>query len=184
MTRINLLPWRDQLREERKKRLTITIIVAAILAVVMLYLTILFIDDKIKVQAERNQYLTTEIAVLDQKLTNIKRLESEKEQLMTKMNIVHSLQSSRYQVVKILDAFARIVPEGVKLTRMSRKEEQIIIEGIAQSNARVSVFMRQIEEHPIFDESDLQVIQREEEQKKFILQVVEAVPLIKDNVQN
>ena len=174
MTKINLLPWRDALRQERKKQLTLAVIIAALFAIIVVYLVLQLINNQIDIQQERNRFLNVEIASLDQQIIDIQRLDNEKKRLIQQMDIIQRLQSSRPRVIKILDAFSKVVPKGVTLTKIERKGESITVKGLAQSSARISVFMRQIEQHPIFDVSDLQIVQREQQQQKFTLNIVEA----------
>ena len=86
-------------------------------------------------------------------------MEKERDRLLARMQVIQELQTSRPKVVKILDSLARIVPEGVYLNKVTRVGDDISFNGAAQSNARVSVFMRQIDENIEFEESQLQVVQ-------------------------
>ena len=159
MARINLLPWREELREERKKQFLTSVVAAVLFTGLLFYVGVLFVDSMIDEQNERNAFLNGQIAALNEEIKEISTLEQERDRLLARMQVIQELQTSRPKVVKILDSLARIVPEGVSLNKVSRQGEDISFNGAAQSNARVSVFMRQIDENNEFEDSRLQVIQ-------------------------
>ena len=99
------------------------------------------------------------------------------------MQVIQELQESRPKVVKILDSLARVVPEGVHLTSVTRQGASLTFNGIAQSNARVSVFMREVDKNTELDESDLKVIQRSAQTKSFTLTVNESKPKVEEGVE-
>ena len=159
MARINLLPWREELREERKKQFLTSVVAAVLFTGLLFYVGVLFVNSMIDEQNERNTFLGGQIAALNEEIKEISTLEQERDRLLARMQVIQELQTSRPKVVKILDSLARIVPEGVSLNKVSRQGEDISFNGAAQSNARVSVFMRQIDENNEFEDSRLQVIQ-------------------------
>ena len=159
MARINLLPWREELREERKKQFLTSVVAAVLFTGLLLYVGVLFVNSMIDEQNDRNTFLGGQIAALNEEIKEISTLEQERDRLLARMQVIQELQTSRPKVVKILDSLARIVPEGVSLNKVSRQGEDISFNGAAQSNALVSVFMRQIDENNEFEDSRLQVIQ-------------------------
>jgi len=174
MARINLLPWREELREERKKQFLTSTVAAALFTGLLFYLGVMFVDGLLDDQTQRNQYLQNEISALDKEIKEIATLEKEKTRLLARMQVIQELQESRPKAVKILDSLARIVPEGVTLNKVTRVGEELTFNGSAQSNARVSVFMRQIDENSEFQESNLNVVQRAKNSKSFTLNVKES----------
>lgn len=173
MARINLLPWREELREARKQQFIQSVIAALLFTGLLFYIGVLFVNGMIDEQHERNQFLSEHIAALDEEIKEISTLEQERDRLMARMQVIQELQTSRPKVVKIFDSLARIVPEGVHLSKVVRQGDNITFNGVAQSNARVSVFMRQVDDNQEFGESQLQVVQRNEATKSFQVDVKE-----------
>jgi type IV pilus assembly protein PilN len=179
MAHINLLPWREERRQERQKQFLIGLGASLLLAGLLVYAWIFYVDTLINEQQERNTFLQSEIKKLDVKIKQISKLEEEREKLLARIQVIQDLQESRPKVVKVLDSIARTVPEGVFLTRVSRTGTNLSIEGAAQSNARVSVFMRELDSNVEFGESNLSVIQRSQAEgltRKFALSVPEIKP--------
>lgn len=176
MARINLLPWREELREERKKQFMMATIAAVLITGLLFYIAVMFMNGLLDEQNDRNRYLSSEIAALDKEIKEISTLEKEKTRLVARMQVIQELQQSRPKAVKVLDSLARIVPEGVSLKKVSRQGDELTFNGVADSNARVSVFMRQIDENPEFGESTLNVVERSENSKSFTIQVKESKP--------
>lgn len=160
MPRINLLPWREERRQERQKQFFTALIASFVVAVAILYAVILYDDGLINEQNQRNAFLKKEIAVMDIKIAEISTLDAERTRLLARMNVIQELQVSRPKVVKVLDALVRTLPEGIYLEKLTRQGDSLILDGVAQSNARVSVFMRQLDSNPELTESVLKVIQR------------------------
>lgn len=160
MPRINLLPWREARRQERQQQFFTALIAGFIVAAALLYTVILYADGLIDQQNQRNSFLKKEIAIMDTKIAEISTLETQRTRLLARMNVIQELQISRPKVVKVLDALVRTLPEGIYLEKLTREGDSLILDGVAQSNARVSVFMRQLDSNPELTESTLKVIQR------------------------
>lgn len=184
MAQINLLPWREERREERQQRFFASVGAGAIFAAAVLYGVILFANSLIDEQNHRNSLLKTEITELDKKIKEIKSLEAERDRLLARMQVIQELQTSRPKVVKVFDALVRTVPEGIHLEKVARQGDALTLNGVAKSNARVSVFMRQLDDNEEFNESKLTVIQRtssrEDAIRKFTLGVNESKPKKED----
>ena len=145
MPQINLLPWREELRQQRNKEFGVTagigvLVMAAVIAVVHLHF-----KSRIMHQNDRNGFLEANIATLDKRIKEIQRLDDEKERLLARMQIIQRLQSSRPEVVHLFDELVTTLPEGVYFTRFQQKDRTLNIHGVAQSNARVSTLMRQLD---------------------------------------
>lgn len=160
MAHINLLPWREERREERQKQFFLAMGAAFLFAALSFYLVMMYFDGKIDNQNQRNTLLTTEIAALDIKINEIRDLEKQKQSLLARMQVIQDLQESRPKIVKIFDSLPRVVPDGIHLEKVIRTGNAITFNGTAESNARVSVFMRQLDDNPEYGESRLQVIKR------------------------
>ncbi|MBN2702437.1 MAG: PilN domain-containing protein [Methylohalobius sp. ZOD2] len=159
MARINLLPWREELRRQQQKEFFLGVGLAASLAVLSMLLVHWYIADQIEYQQQRNQYLSDQIAILDRKIKEIRELETKRDRLIAKMDIIQRLQSSRPEIVHLFDALARTLPEGVYLTKFTQSGGNLSVDGIAQSNARVSAYMRNIENSLWMENPQLQIIQ-------------------------
>jgi len=184
MAHINLLPWREELRQERQQQFIVTVVAGLIFAVVTLYGAILYADSLLDEQNSRNNFLKAEIVKLDVKIKEIKTLEEERARLVARMQVIQQLQSSRPKVVKVFDAMVRTVPEGTHLSKVTRKSSTLTFNGVAQSNARVSVFMRNLDANTEFAESKLQVIKKTSTSDKavrnFAVKVSESKPATED----
>jgi len=145
MAHINLLPWRETLRKKRQQQFGLA--AAGMIAVTVLLLlgAHLQIQGMIDYQGKRNKYLTNEIADLDRKIAEIKALEKTKAQLLTRMEIIQQLQSSRPEIVRLFDELVKTLPEGTFLTKVIQRGRGVNLDGRAQSNARVSSYMRKID---------------------------------------
>lgn len=161
MPHINLLPWREELRQERQKHFFGAVIVGVVTAAVLAFGAVSFVNGIIDDQASRNNLLDKEIKLLNKQITEIAALETEREKLLARIQVIQQLQTSRPKVVKVLDAIVRAVPDGVHLNVAKRTGNSIVFNGVAQSNARVSVFMRQLDENGEFtDDTVLNVVRR------------------------
>ena len=145
MARINLLPWRETERRRRQRDFFGTTAAFLALAAVLALAVHVQAERMIDGQQGRNQFLQKEIAALDIKIKKIQDLETTKAKLLTRMNIIQQLQESRPEVVHLFDELVATVPDGVYLTRVEQTGRSVIVDGQAQSNARVSSLMRNIE---------------------------------------
>jgi type IV pilus assembly protein PilN len=181
MTRINLLPWRETLRKERQRQFASVMTGAVVLMGVTVFYVHLHIGGMIDYQESRNDYLNKEIAKVDEKIKEIRELESQKKQLLNRMDVIQDLQTQRPLVVHMLDELVRTLPEGLYLSSVKQAGMQLQIGGSAQSNARVSAFMRNLDGSEWFDGPKLNVIQVQDNKKagrvsEFTLVVNQANP--------
>ena len=145
MTRINLLPWREEARQRRRKEFATAGGLALVFTLLLALLVHLQIEGRIGDQLARNQLLEGEIAQLDRKIKEIQDLEKIKADLLSRMEIIQQLQESRPEIVRLFEELVVAIPEGVYLTKLEQTGRHVVVEGRAQSNARVSAFMRSIE---------------------------------------
>src|SRR5271169_1974577 len=148
MVRINLLPHREQKRQARQRQFVSLAIGLAILAVAVVGLVHIIIAARIEDQNSRNTLLKTEIAKLDEQIKEIDRLRDQTQALLARKQVVETLQSNRTEAVHLLDQLVRQLPDGVYLKSVRQIGEKVILDGYAQSNARVSTLMRNIEGSP------------------------------------
>ena len=159
MPSINLLPWRQALRQRRKKEFLIGLAGAALLAAMVTLLTHLTVNSMIDAQHRRNDLLKAEIAELDKAIEQIVALEEQKGRMIARMQVIETLQSSRPEVVKLFDEMVATLPEGVYLTSVKQTGRKLEFNGVAQSSTRVSAFMRNIDASATLSAPDLKVIQ-------------------------
>lgn len=145
MARINLLPWREQLREERKKEFLTILALIVILALGLVFLGDRFYTGKIDHQNARNKFLQDEIVLLEARIKEIEQLQARRTQLLDRMKIIQDLQGNRPIIVRIFDEMARTLPEGVYFTSVTMRGSTVNIKGGAESNSRVSNLMRQMD---------------------------------------
>lgn len=145
MAQINLLPWREAKRQERKKEFTVTVALVLALGAGLLLLSDRVVNSQIEDQKARNSFLTENIKELDKQVAEIRDLERRRNQLLDRMKVIQELQGNRPIIVRVLDQLVRTVPDGVFYTNLTTKGKRISITGIAESNNRVSSLMRRLD---------------------------------------
>lgn len=158
MAHINLLPWREELRKQKKQEFFVVVGVAAGLMAMVVLGVHLYMAAQIDGQVGRNNFLKNEIKQVERKIAEIKELEKQKEQLIARMRVIEQLQSNRPSIVHLFDELVRVVPEGLYIDSLDQKGNSITIKGQAQSNTRVSALMRALDESPWFTRPSLDVI--------------------------
>jgi len=145
MAQINLLPWREERRQELKKDFLVTVGLVLALGVGLVLLADRVVDGQIQNQKSRNQYLADNIKVLDEQVAEIRELQKKRNQLLDRMRVIQELQGNRPIIVRVLDQLVRTVPDGVFYTGLQTKDKTITIRGVAESNNRVSSLMRRLD---------------------------------------
>jgi type IV pilus assembly protein PilN len=159
MPRINLLPWREGQRKERKLAFLVALGVAALAAGVAAFAAYLLYGSMIEAQQHRNDMLRAEIKTLDKQNEEINNLETAKQKYIARMEIIEKLQRSRPEIVHVFDEIVRTLPEGVYLTAIKQNDKKLKFEGVAQSSTRVSSFMRNIDGSQWLRNPELEVVQ-------------------------
>lgn len=144
MPHVNLLPWREELRKRRQKEFAIMSIAAVLSMLAIIMLVHLYFNGMIGYQQDRNRFLEQEISKLDKKIAEIKKLDNQKTRLIARMQIIQQLQASRPEIVHLFDELVQALPDGVYFTQVVQKDRQLTLNGMAQSNARVSSLMRNL----------------------------------------
>ena len=159
MAQINLLPWRETLRKEKQKEfISVTAFAAAVTAVLVGFVHI-HMTGVIEYQERRNQFLENEIKILDTKIKEVEKLESTKKALIDRMTVIQNLQATRPQIVHLFDDLVSTLPDGIYLTSVKQSGSKLDISGQAESNARVSAYMRNIDDSEWLTAPRLNVIE-------------------------
>jgi type IV pilus assembly protein PilN len=159
MPKINLLPWREELRQKRKKDFLLGLVGSVLVGGLIVYGAKLTVQGWISNQNSRNSILKAEIAELDKQIDQISGLESPKNRLLARMEIIDQLQRSRPEVVHLFDELVEALPEGVHLTQVRQTNTRIELRGEAQSSTRVSSLMRNIDGSDWLRDPGLDVVQ-------------------------
>ncbi len=145
MIRINLLPHREEKRKAKRQQFYGLLGLVSILAALVVFLVCSVIDGYISAQEARNDFLKKEIAVLDKQIDQIKRLKEQTQALLARKQIIESLQRDRAEAVHLLSEMVKQMPEGVYIRSLKQDGTKLALIGYAQSNARISTLMRNIE---------------------------------------
>lgn len=188
MAKINLLPWRQELRKEQQRQfltimgLSVVLVVVGILAVHLQYVRLM------SVQQSRNNYLNQQIKEVEKQIREIDELASKKDRLLARMEIIQQLQRNRPEIVRLFDELVRVMPEGVHLTSLTQRGRNLQMKGVAQSNARVSALMRNIDQSDWLTKPKLNIIElgkskQKETAREFSLQAQQKTqePLLETN---
>lgn len=155
MANINLLPWREERRQQQTKEFYLLLGVSAVFALLVFGLAFYFFEQSIKYQNQRNQHLTKEISKLDAQIAEIKKLEAQKANLIARQEVIEELQASRTQMVHLFDELVKSIPNGVFLEKITQKGSSMSLEGYSQSHSRVSDYMRRLESSKWFSNVEL-----------------------------
>ena len=155
MIRINLLPHREEKRKFRRQQFYAFLGAAVVAGLAVWFVGHGIFSGYISNQDDRNNFLKTEIAALDKEIDEIKRLREQTEALLARKRVIESLQGGRSEAVSMLNELARSVPEGIYLKSMRQQDAKITVIGYAQSNARVSTLMRNIESSTLLEKPSL-----------------------------
>ena len=175
MARINLLPWRDERRKQREREFYAILGAAFAAAVVVSFLVIMYFNGQIEGQKARNDYLQAQIKEMDKKLVEVQDLEKTKTKLLQRKQAIEELQANRSQMVHLFDDLVRTIPDGVRLTSIKQNGDVLTLEGQAESNARVSNYMRNLEASAWMTNPELQNVEAKGTDKRnryaFVLRV-------------
>lgn len=180
MANINLLAWREQYREEKKKEFVTLLFGLGIAVAAICFLWVSSVQTAIEDQNGRNAILDGEIAILSKQVAEIKALKQQRAELLDRMKVIQDLQGTRPVIVRHFDEMVRAVPDGVFLTSLVSKGKTISLNGIAESNNRVSSLMRNLDESGWFNAPNLTSVKDApefgEQANEFIMTVQTAVP--------
>ena len=162
ITRINLLPWREEQRQDQKKQFVIMAVLSCVLAAAIVGLIHIQMASKIDYQLSRNQFVSAEIAKVDKEIAEISELQKVRRSLIERMEVIQDLQGSRPSIVHLFTEIVSSVPNGVYLQSLEQKGNNLKINGEAESNARVSTYMRNLQSSDWLKDPNLTVIEIED----------------------
>lgn len=152
---INLLPHREEARRARRQQFYVLMGLVTVLVGLIWFLGFSIINRQIDVQMNKNEFLKSEIALLDKDIAEIKKLKSQTESLLARKRVIEALQANRTEMVHLFNELAKRVPEGIYLRTLTQTEQKIAVTGVAQSNARITTLMNNLDESPLLENSTL-----------------------------
>ena len=159
MARINLLPWRAERRKQRQKEFAAMVGASAIVAVVLAFALVSYYNAQISGQEERNTFLRAQITQVDAQIAEIQALDEKKSKLLARKEVIEQLQANRSKMVHLFDSLVRTIPDGVVLTTVKQEGDKLTLTGRSQSNARVSTYMRMLENAGWMTKPELSIIE-------------------------
>jgi type IV pilus assembly protein PilN len=159
MAKINLLPWRAERRKQRLQEFYTMLGVAGAVGALVSIMIVLYYMGQIDGQNARNAYLTDQISQLDKQIAEIAELDKKKAGLLKRKQVIEELQASRSQMVHLFDELARTIADGTQITSLQQDGDNLTLLGRAQSNARVSSYMRNLDASGWMGNPDLDIIE-------------------------
>ncbi len=181
MPRINLIPWREAERKQRRQEFGAGAIGALLFAGVIAFAVNLQMQNAIDNQNERNNYLKGEIAQLDKQIAEILGLEQQKQRLLARMQVIEQLERSRPEIVHVFDQLVRTLPDGIYLTQIKQTDRKIQLKGLAQSSTRVASYMRNLDSSEWLTDPSLDILETKgatDSGSEFTLNVAQENPLL------
>ncbi|WP_029919832.1 PilN domain-containing protein [Nevskia soli] len=158
MTKINLLDWRAERRQRRKQQFMLLLGITFLASAALVGIAYFAMDEAISHQQDRNKILQTEIAALDKQIKEIQELQKVKANLLARMRVIEQLQQSRSATVHFFDEIINTLPDGVYLTSIKQTGTDVTLDGVAESNGRISAYMKNLDSSPWFKDPKLVVI--------------------------
>lgn len=155
MIKINLLPHREEARQARRQQFYVLMGLTMVLVGLIWVLGFGIINRQIDVQVNKNEFLKSEISLLDRDIAEIKKLKSQTDSLLARKRVIEALQANRTEMVHLFNELAKRVPEGIYLRTLTQTERKIAITGVAQSNARITTLMNNLDESSLLENSTL-----------------------------
>lgn len=151
MIRINLLPHREERRKAQRQQFFVLAGLVALLAGVVWFAGFSIISNRIDQQVAKNVFLKQEIALLDKQIEEIKKLKEQTDSLLARKQVIEALQANRSETVHLFNVLARQLPSGIYLRSIKQEQQKITLIGYAQSNARVSTLMHNLDDSPVLE---------------------------------
>lgn len=162
MTQVNLLPWRERTKQEKKTRFIIVAIGVIILALITIIIAHIYYRHEINLQLSRNDYLTSELGKVQGKLNLLNAKKRELLAFNNELNFLLSLREKNYYAIRLLDTLAKITPDAVYLNKIEQKGRSVIIIGKANSDSQITLFIENLTKAKIFKQPELSHITAKE----------------------
>jgi type IV pilus assembly protein PilN len=159
MAKINLLPWREERRKIQQRQFNSMLGLALVAGLLLSAMVYLFYSGQVSGQIKRNDLLRQEIAAVEVKIKEIEELDKRKEGLLSRKRVIEELQGKRYEMVSLFSDLARSIADGAQISTIMQSGSDLVIQGRAQSSARVSSYMKNIMASPVISQPDLTVIE-------------------------
>lgn len=166
MATLNLLPWREERRKEQLRQFLTMMALSVILMCLVILAVHLHYSRLINVQESRNNFLKNEITAVEKNIREINRLAKEKKRLLARMNVIQQLQRNRPGIVHLFEEMVKVIPEGAYIESLKQNGNKLMIKGNAQSNARISAYMRNIDASDWLTKPRLNIIEKKGNSKK------------------
>ena len=163
MSQINLLPWREESREQLKRDYMGKLGLVALSSIILVSLWISVAGSAVDEQQQRNAYLQSSIAEMDKKVAEISELRNKKQEMILRMKVIQDLQGTRSEIVKVFDELVRAIPDGIYLSELDRVADQIKISGFAESNNHISSLMRNLDKSDKFRDPNLAKVEQNDQ---------------------
>jgi len=155
MAKINLLPWREELRKERQQEFIGIIVAVALAAAALVWFVTGSVESQYKIQQSRNAFVQKEMSVLSEQISEIQELRDKRDQLLERMKLIQNLQGNRPIIVRLFDEIARSIPDDLYFISLDIKGTKVTVKGRAKSNNRVAALMRNFDDSDWFDAPNL-----------------------------
>ncbi|EKF76112.1 type IV pili biogenesis protein PilN [Alcanivorax hongdengensis A-11-3] len=162
-TTINLLPWREERRQQQQQEFIALLVLAVIVGGLIFWLWKGHVEQQVADQRARNNFIEQKTSELDKKISEIKDLKARRDELVARMKVIQDLQGNRPTIVYVFDQLARTLPDGVYYTSVERKGDLYTIQGVAESNNRISRLMRNLSNSAWFEDPALQKVEAQDE---------------------
>lgn len=155
MIKINLLPHREEKRKARRIQFYVMLGLVAFLAAVIWALGFSIINGTIRAQEDKNDFLKREISSLDKEIKEIEAIKTQTGALKARKDVIDKLQADRTVTVHLFNELAKQMPEGIYLRTIVQTGQKIAVTGVAQSNARITTLMNNLDDSPLLERSEL-----------------------------
>lgn len=180
MAKINLRPWREELRAEKQRQFLSMLAGTLVIAAGLVFLWQSHVNGMIEQQQSRNSYIQNAMTSLDQQIAEIKDLRERREELLSRMQVIQDLQGLRPVIVRAFDEMVRTLPDGLYYTRLEKAQDKVSIVGMAESNSRISSLMRNFERSDWFADPNLTNVSSADSRRagysQFNMTVTQVVP--------
>ncbi|MFC0445457.1 PilN domain-containing protein [Pseudidiomarina halophila] len=163
MAHVNLLPWREIARQRAKQKFGIQAFIALLIAAGIVFIAYSVIQDYKQQQQARNQFLTAQIAILDQQIAEIQEINKKKDLIVNRMELIQSLHRDRNTAIQMLNELSERTPDGVHILSLEKRGDRLSLRGRSVSNNRVSEFLREMSDSDVFNNPELREISTDAE---------------------